>query len=160
VEKNRQCQSMLPDMRIGLPHWEGTSHVLHELKVISCSKTWYKPLWDRKAMDMRADNLSHEYMVNARTVDRKDQVGRVESKLVELGEVQGIVCGNFGEVSQALHTQVAALATSPVRVAGPSRGIMRSERAERSVAVLSIRRRLGVAAVKGQAFSLLGRLET
>ena len=41
-------------------------------------------------------------------------MGRVESKLVELGEVQGIVCGNFGEVSQALHNLVAALATSRV----------------------------------------------
>ena len=40
---------------------------------------------------------------------------------------------------------------------------MRSEQAEQSVAVLSTastRRRLGVAAVKEQAFSLLGCLET
>ena len=116
---------------------------------------------------MRADN--HEYIMKARTVDRKhnttlvDQVERVQSKLVELGEVQGIVCGIFWEVSQALHNLVAALATSWVRVAGPSlgrRGILRSEQAERLVAVSSIRRRLGVAAVKGEAFRLLGRLET
>ena len=117
---------------------------------------------------MRADNLNHEYIMNAREADRihnktpRGQVGRVESKLVELGEVQGMVCGNFGEVSQALHNLIAALATSRVRVAGPSRGrrgILRSEEAERLVAVSSIRRRLGVAAVKGQAMSLLGRLE-
>ena len=49
------------------------------------------------------------------------QVGKFESKFVELGKVEGIVCGNFGEVSQALHNLVAALATSRVRVAGPSR---------------------------------------
>ena len=49
VEQNRQRQSMLPDMRIGLPHRDGTSHVLHELKVISCSKTRYKPTWDKRA---------------------------------------------------------------------------------------------------------------
>ena len=93
----------------------------------------------------------------------EDQVGRVESKLVELGEVQGIVCGNFGEVSQALHNLVAELTTSRVRETGPSRGRrgnLRSEQAEQSVAVSSIRRRLGVAMVKGQAFSLLGCLET
>ena len=58
------------------------------------------------------------------------QVGKFESKFVELGKVKGIVCGNFGEVSQALHNLVAALATSWVRVAGPSRvrrGILRSK---------------------------------
>ena len=55
-----------------------------------------------------------------------------------------------------MHTLVAALATSQVRVAVPSRGrkgIMRSKQAELSVAVLSIMWRLG-------AFSLLGHLET
>ena len=36
---------------------------------------------------------------------------------------------------------------------------MRSEEAERSMAIASIRRRLGVATVKAQASSLLGRLE-
>ena len=64
---------------------------------------------------------------------------------MELGEVQGNVCGNFGEVSQGLHTLVAVLATTQVRVAEPSRGrrgILRSEQAERLVAVSSIRRRL------------------
>ena len=63
-------------------------------------------------MDVSADNLSHEYKVKAKTVDRKDQVVRVESKLVELGEVQGIVCGNFGEVSQALHNAYSSSSTS------------------------------------------------
>ena len=42
------------------------------------------------------------------------QFGRVESKLVELGEVQGLVCGNWGEVSEAFHALIAALATSQV----------------------------------------------
>ena len=110
-----------------------------------------------------------QWTCGARAADRKynntpeGQVGRVESKLVELGEISGLVCGNFGEISQPFHNLVAALATSRVRVAGPSRGrrgVMRSEQAERSVAVSSIRRRLGVAAVKGQTVSLLGRLQT
>ena len=39
------------------------------------------------------------------------------------------------------------------------RGPLRSEEAERSMAILSIRRRLGVATVKAQASSLLGRLQ-
>ena len=37
---------------------------------------------------------------------------------------------------------------------------MRSEEAERSLAISSIRRRLGVATVKAQAKSLLGRLQS
>ena len=37
---------------------------------------------------------------------------------------------------------------------------MRSEEAERAIAVTAIRRRLGVMAVRCQASSLLGRLET
>ena len=68
---------------------------------------------------------------------------RVESKLVELGEVQGLVYGNWGEVSEAFHASIAALATSRVRVGKLTsqrvRGRLCSEETERSIA----RRRLG-----------------
>ena len=84
-----------------------------------------------------------------------------------LGEVRGIVSGNFGEVSEDTHALVAALATYRVRVAGVSRGRkghMRtedsSEEGERSLAISALRRRLGVLTVKCQTYSLLGRLET
>ena len=40
-----------------------------------------------------------------------------------------------------------------------ARGCLRSEEAERSMAIASIRRRLGVATVKAQTDSLLGRLQ-
>ena len=83
--------------------------------------------------------------------------------MIELGTVQGVVCGNWGEVSEPTHELVSALATSRVRVAGPSRGrrgLMRSEDAERSIAISSIRRRLSIACVRAQASSLIGRLET
>ena len=89
-------------------------------------------------------------------------MGPVERKLLELGEVRGIVSGNFGEVSEDTHALVAALATCRVRVAGVSRGrkgIMRTEEGERSLAISGLRRRLGVLTVKCQAHSLLGRLE-
>ena len=102
---------------------------------------------------MRAYSLQQEYIGKARFADRKynntpeHQVGRVECKLVQLGEIHGLVCGNFGEISQPMHNLVAAMATSRVRVAGPlrgRRGILRSKEAERSVAVSSLRRRLGI----------------
>ena len=62
----------------------------------------------------------------------------MEEKLVSLGKIEGIVAGQFGEDSEATHRLVAALATSRVRVAGPTRGrrgLVRT--AERSVAVAS-----------------------
>ena len=142
---------------------------MHEVKVISCSKTRYKPNSQKRAVDARADLLPQEYLTKAKEADRKynqipvDEVGPVQRKLLELGEVKGIVAGNFGEVSEDTHALVAALATCRVRVAGVSRGrkgLMRTEEGERSLAISALRRRLGVQAVRCQAHSLLGRLES
>ena len=144
------------------------SRVLHELKVISCNSTRYKPSWKKRAVDVRALKLPDEYLEKARAADRRQgvqpgEVGRVEAKLVGMGTVRGLVSGNFGEMSEDTHLLVAAMANSRVRVAGPTRGRrgrMRGEEAERSIAVSAIRRRLGVMAVRCQSSSLLGRLET
>ena len=145
------------------------SFVLHELKVISSSKTRYRPSWTDRAVDHRASLLQEEYLQKARTADRRynsvqeGDVGATERKLIQLGEVRGLVAGNWGEVSEATHALLAHLATSRVRVVGTTmgrRGLQRSEEAERSMAISSLRRRLGVATVKAQCHSLLGRLET
>ena len=112
--------------------------------------------------------VPQEYINKAKAADQKynqvqeGTVGPVERKLLELGEVRGIVAGNFGEVSEDTHALVAALATCRVRVAGVTRGkkgIMRTEEGERSLAISGLRPRLGVLTVKCQAHSLLGRLE-
>ena len=91
-------------------------------------------------------------------------VGPVEYKLLSFDPVEGLVFGNFGEASEAVHKLVDTLATSRVRVAAPQRrgrrGLARSEDEERSVVVSSIRRKLSVAAVRAQSSSLLGRLES
>ena len=122
----------------------------------------------KRAVDTRADLLPQEYLNKARGADQTHNqipvgtIGPVERKLVELGEVQGIVAGNFGEVSEDTHALVAALATCRVRVAGVSRGRkghMRTEEGERSLAISGLRRRLGVLTGGCQAHSLLGRLE-
>ena len=76
--------------------------VLHELKVISRSQSRYNPNARMRAVDTRDSLLNREYIKKARDADRlfngteEGQVGRVESKLIELGEVQGLVCGNWG----------------------------------------------------------------
>ena len=145
-----------------------SSRVLHELKVISCSTTRYKPTCEARAVDRRASQLQKEYIQKARAADRRynevpeGEVGPVEQKLLQLGEIRGVVAGNWGEVSEPCHALLAHLATSRVRVAGPTRGrrgILRSEEAERAMAMSTLRRRLGVATVRAQSLSLLGRLE-
>ena len=50
---------------------------------------------------MRALKLPAEYGAEARAADRRQgvqegEVGRVEAKLVGMGEVRGIVSGNYG----------------------------------------------------------------
>ena len=78
-------------------------------------------------------------------------------------KVEGLVFGNWGEASQATHQLVEALASSRARVADPQargrRGQVLTEQGIKSLAVGYIRRRLGIAAVKAQCHSLLGRLE-
>ena len=71
--------------------------------------------------------------------------------------------GNWGEVSEDNHSLVDALATSRARAAEPqagSRGRNLTEEGVKSLAVGFIRRRLGVATVRPQCLTLLGRLES
>ena len=74
--------------------------MLHEIKVISCNQTRYKPSLETRAVDKRADQLHQEYVDKARNVDQKfggaqpGEVGCVEAKL---SKVEGLVFGNWGE---------------------------------------------------------------
>ena len=141
---------------------------MHELKCISSNGTRYKPTWTERAVDVRAGKLQEEYREKAATADKthngveEDNVGPCEQRLVDLGEVRGLVAGNFGEVSDHWHQLLASLATNRVRVSGVQRGrrgILRSEEAERAMAISRLRVRLGVATVRAQCTSMLGRLE-
>ena len=114
LERYQQRQGLVPDMRVKVPRMpepllhrrDGTvtmgpeygrpveSKVLHELKVISCSQSRYKPTWTDRAVDVRAGKLQQEYMTKARNADRKyngveeGEVGATERKLIQLGEVR------------------------------------------------------------------------
>ena len=46
--------------------------VLHEVKIISCNKTRYKPTLVKRAVDIRADKLQQEYIEKAR-VERQTE---------------------------------------------------------------------------------------
>ena len=48
-------------------------------------------------------------------------VGPVESKLVSMGKIKGLVVGAFGEASEGLHDLVDQLAESRVAVQVPNR---------------------------------------
>ena len=83
AEKARQYQGIVPDLRIKMPgvgrgQGQGApglpagglagqaSSVLHEVKVISSSRTRYNPTWQKRAVDVRADQLQGEYVTKAR----------------------------------------------------------------------------------------------
>ena len=142
--------------------------VLHEVKIISCNKTRYKPTLMKRAVNIRSDKLQQEYIKKNREADQVYNymppctTGPVERKLVELGEIRGIMAGNLGEVLQDTNSLMASQATSRVRVAGTTRGrkgTLRSEEGERAMTNSALRRCLGVLMVRSQALSLIGHLE-
>ena len=86
----------------------------------------------------------------------------MEGKLLSYPKVEGLVIGNWGEASEATHRLVDILATSRARVAEPQtnrRGKSLSEEGVKGLAVGFIQRRSGIAAIKAQCHSLLGRVE-
>ena len=172
LERGRKRQSIVPDMRITIPVEGNLVPSLHEIKIISSSKTRYFPQRAGqkavRAVDKRAGELPVEYLTKARNTDRAycgtapGTIGPVETKLGTLGEVKGIVMGAFGESSDALHALIHHLALSRVRIAGPQvgrRGQVRKEEAEIAITTGFLRCSLSVVGVKGQAATLLGRLE-
>ena len=169
MERTRDRQGMVPDMKITLTVGGVPRPVLHEIKCISSSQTRYKPTWSERGVDKRADQLNQEYIEKARKADQEHggvqpgTVGPVERKLLNFPKVEGIVFGNWGETSEATHQLVEALATSRAKVAAPQtrgrRGQVLTEEGLKGLAVGYIRRKLSIAAVKAQSHSLLGRLE-
>ena len=172
MERGRKVQSIVPDMRITIPDEGNLVPRLHELKIISSSKTRYFPRRQGqeavRAVDKRAQELNGEYISKARSTDRQycgtpdGTIGPVETKLARLGDVKGLVVGAFGEGSDDLHALIHHLASSRVRVAGPQkgkRGQMRSEEAELALTTAFLRRSLSLVGVRAQARLLLGRLE-
>ena len=132
MERGRKIQSIVPDMRISIPVEGNLIPRLHELKLISSSKTRYLPHRQgqeaQRAVDKRSGELNSEYIGKARSTDQKycgteiGTIGPVETKLGSLGEVRGLVVGAFGEGSEHLHELIHHLAVSRVQIAGPQKG--------------------------------------
>ena len=111
----------------------------------------------------RAHLLQGEYKKKARDVDRRyvgipeDQMGPVEARLDQYGDLQGLVVGAFGEGSDDLHNLVQILAETRIRTLGMARGTPGTEE-EQGVIVGQIRRRLSVVSVRAQAECLMSRM--
>ena len=75
MERGRKVQSIVPDMRISIPEEGNTVPRLHELKIISSSRTRYAPHRQgqeaTRAVDKRARELNQEYILKARNTDRQ-----------------------------------------------------------------------------------------
>ena len=69
-----------------------------------------------KAVDERANLLQGEYTKQTRNADSQyvgtaaGQMGPVENKLLQCGDLQGLVVGAFGEGSEDLHSLVLVIA--------------------------------------------------
>ena len=131
MERGRKRQGLVPDFLLVLDGERGQKKdELAELKVIFCCPSRYNlipppPHPDRetvKAVDRRARVLTEEYTKKARDVDRvyggvaEGTVGRVQRKLIDFGEVRGLVFGAFGECSEGVHELVQQLANHALHV--------------------------------------------
>ena len=157
---------MVPDFLLEMSNPTGVKeNRLAELKVINCCLSRY-PIGDRgKAVDRRAGLLQGEYKRKARETDRvyggvdQNAIGPVERKLMQYGEVVGLVMGAFGEASEDLHELVQKMAESRAVAVGLRRGNEASE-AEIGMFVGQIRRSLSTTCVRAQAQCLLSRMNS
>ena len=84
-----------------LDHAHGIQRKLAELKNINCCSSRYDVNSRQKAVDRRAGLLANEYRKKARAVDKdyvgvpEGEVGPVERKLEEYGDILGLVVGNW-----------------------------------------------------------------
>ena len=164
IEKGRKRQGMVPDFQFQVPcPTGGKVSRLAELKVISCCPTRYPSVAGAKAVDRRSNLLQGEYKKKARDADKQyvgtaeGSVGPVENKLLQYGDLQGLVVGAFGECSQDLHTLVQTIAEARVKSLGLARGRQGTE-AELGIVVGQVRRMLSTTSVRAQAQCLLARM--
>ena len=155
---------MVPDFQFQVPcPTGGRVSRLAELKVINCCQTRYLPGAGPKAVDRRAKLLQGEYLRKAREADTqylgiaKGQVGPVENKLLQYGDINGLVVGAFGEGSEDLHTLVQIIAEARVTAMGLARGRPGTE-AELGLVVGQVRRMLSTTSIRAQAERLLARM--
>ena len=167
-DRGRKRQGLVPDFRLTIATSTGaTKTQLAELKLISCSESWYAPSAGGKvkATDKRANGLPADYRRKAREADQEARAasgaerGPVEQELEQyLGSgLLGLVFGVWGEASEDVHVLIDALATSRLNSQQRTRG-RPGDKQELGSITAQIRRRLSQVVVKAQVECLLNRL--
>ena len=168
LQRGRGRQGLLPDFRLELPSPAGEPELrLAELKIIGAVEIWYPrsgALARRKSgVERRVIPLPGEYSTPLAKLDRKyhgvavGQVGPLQRRLQEYGNLVCLVMGTFQEGSKDLHSLLETLADHKLRAKGLARGREGTER-ERSVILSDFRRELSVTGAKAQSACLIGRV--
>ena len=115
LQYTKDKQGLIPDFHITFPAEHGpTSSNLAELKCISAGATWYQS--KQKAVDQRAKRIPNEYKIKAKRIDTKyhgnqdGHVGPLEQHLQGFGDINCLVAGQYGEISQDFHELLKRLA--------------------------------------------------
>ena len=121
LHHHRERQGLLPDFLIASPSDHGHQAAqLCELKLISAGATYYKSGSGDRSVDVRARQLPRLYQDKAKNIDRnycgnaEGQVGPVQRRLEQFGDLAGFVIGQFGEGSHDLHQYLIKCADSAV----------------------------------------------
>ena len=165
MERGRERQGMVPDFMMDIPNPTGeVASRLAELKVLNCCPSRYSLSDKGKAVDKRARLLQGEYKRKARNADQvygghndPDHAGPVERKLLQFGEVFGLVVGAFGEASEDLHLLIQHLAESRIRTMRLKKG-HEAFTNETGIIVEQIRRSFSTTCVRAQAQCLISRM--
>ena len=162
LHHTRDRQGLVPDLLITFPMENGpSSGQLAEIKCLSAGATWYQS--NQKTVDQRAKRLPKEYLDKAQNIDRKycgsteGQEGPLEQRLKSFGDLQCLVAGQYGEVSQHYHDLLAKLAKAKAAHISQTEGRHLSN-SERGLLLHQLRRRLSVSIIRAQSSCLLSRV--
>ena len=162
LDTGRKRQGLVPDFKLRIPTDNGTATSLAELKMITCSDSYYQTGGRVRGVEKRAERLPAEYRTKARKVDQLGEPGVVrgpcERKLDQYGELVKLVFGAFGEASQDVHSLIASLAECRLRKVGLQRGRAGGEQ-ELAIITGQIRRRISTAVTKANVNCLIERMQ-
>ena len=122
---------------------------------------WYRTCHMQRrsaAVANRAAAVPTDYVRHARSIDAEHNLGgAAEARLRALGEVAGLVVGQYAEASAELHSLLDAIAAAMAARRWRRLGF-RSEAECLSACTTLVRRRVGVAAVRAFARHRLARV--
>ena len=158
----RDRQGLIPDLHVTFPSSHGVgSQQLCEIKCLSAGLTYYHGR--DKSVDICARQLPASYSNKAKKIDRKycgtdsNQIGPVQQRLNGFGDLQCLVVGQFGEVSQHLHDLLAQFADCMADKVSRASGRPVSDDLK-GLYLHQLRRELSVTAIRAQSACLLSCL--